>query len=121
MFGIVVIILIITAAGNKSLITVGYLLIFAMTLHMSIGATLGYYFGKLFKLNDSECKTVAIEVGMQNGGLASGFAMQMGKIATVGLAPAINGPVMNTVFSLIATYWSKKSESDFELEQIVGE
>ena len=32
---------------------------------------------------------------MQNGGLASGIAVQMGQVATLGLAPAIFGPWMN--------------------------
>jgi BASS family bile acid:Na+ symporter len=51
---------------------------------------------------------MAIEVGMQNGGLASGLAKAMGKIATVGLAPAIFGPVMNITGSLLASWWHRK-------------
>jgi BASS family bile acid:Na+ symporter len=42
---------------------------------------------------------------MQNGGLASGIAKEMGKIATVGLAPAIFGPLMNITGSMLATWW----------------
>jgi BASS family bile acid:Na+ symporter len=37
-------------------------------------------------------RTIVIKAGMQNGRLASGNTVQMGKIATVGLAPAVNGP-----------------------------
>jgi BASS family bile acid:Na+ symporter len=51
---------------------------------------------------------VAIEVGMQNAGLASGIAKEMGKIATVGLAAAVFGPVMNISGSTLASYWHKK-------------
>jgi hypothetical protein len=51
--------------------------------------------GRLFRMDERDCRTMAIEVGMQNGGLASGLAREMGKIATVGLAPAIFGPLMN--------------------------
>lgn len=108
MLGIALIIIIVTAAGQGSLLSVGPLLLLAMFLHMTIGAALGYLVAKLFKLGEKECRTVCIEVGMQNGGLASGFAFEMGKVATVGLAAAVNGPIMNTTFSLIATWWSKK-------------
>lgn len=57
---------------------------------------------------------MAIEVGMQNGGLASGIAQTMGKIATVGLAPAIFGPLMNVTGSLLASYWHRKPPKDAE-------
>lgn len=109
MLGIAFIIVIVTSAGRDSLLSVGILLVVAMFMHMTVGATLGYLIARLFRLGEQECRTVSIEVGMQNGGLASGFAFQMGKIATVGLAAAVNGPIMNTTFSIIATWWSKKS------------
>ncbi|TCC88698.1 bile acid:sodium symporter family protein [Pedobacter frigiditerrae] len=108
MAGIACIIIIITAAGRDNMLHVGMALVFAMFLHMTIGVLLGYWGGRLFGLSKLNSRTIAIEVGMQNGGLASGIAVQMGKIATVGLAPAVNGPIMNTTFSLIATWWGSK-------------
>jgi BASS family bile acid:Na+ symporter len=45
---------------------------------------------------------------MQNAGLASGLALAMGKLATVGLAPAIFGPMMNISGSALATWWHRK-------------
>lgn len=108
MAGIACIIIVITAAGRDNLLHVGIALVFAMFLHMTVGLMLGYWGGRLFGLSKLNCRTIAIEVGMQNGGLASGIAVQMGKIATVGLAPAVNGPIMNTTFSLIATWWGSK-------------
>jgi BASS family bile acid:Na+ symporter len=53
---------------------------------------------------EKDRRTVAFEVGMQNGGLA----LQMGKIATVGLAPAIFGPLMNVTGSVLANFWRGK-------------
>ena len=61
---------------------------------------------------EQDCRTVALEVGMQNGGLASALANEMGRVATVGLAPAIFGPVMNITGSTLATYWRGKSLPD---------
>lgn len=108
MAGIAVIITIITAAGRDSLLEVGALLILATLIHNLAGYTLGYYFARLFKMPEKDCRTIAFEVGMQNGGLASGLALQMGKIATVGLAPAIFGPLMNVTGSSLASYWRGK-------------
>ncbi|AMJ67491.1 hypothetical protein AXW84_20250 [Hymenobacter sp. PAMC 26628] len=78
-----------------------------MFLHMTVGVLLGYWGGRLFGLSRLNSRTIAIEVGMQNGGLALGIAAQMGRIATLGLAPAVNGPSMNTTFSLLATWWGR--------------
>jgi hypothetical protein len=44
----------------------------------------------------------------------------MGKVATVGLAPAIFGPMMNITGSSLATWWRGKplKDSGFQEEQI---
>jgi len=107
MFGIGLIITIITAAGRNSLLEIGYLLIGLVLIHNTAGYLIGYWFARLFKMNEKDCRTVAIEVGMQNGGLASGIAKEMGKIATVGLAPAVFGPLMNITGSILASYWHR--------------
>lgn len=116
MAGIACIIIIITAAGRDNMLQVGMSLVVAMFLHMTVGLLLGYWGGRLFGLSVLNSRTIAIEVGMQNGGLASGIAAQMGKIATVGLAPAVNGPIMNTTFSLIATWWGSKPVTETAVE-----
>lgn len=112
MFGITFIIMIITAAGRDSLLTIGPLLLLLVLVHNLSGYTLGYWSGRLFKMNERDCRTMAIEVGMQNGGLASGIAKEMGKIATVGLAPAVFGPLMNITGSVLASWWHKKPTGD---------
>lgn len=108
MLGIALIIVVITAAGRASLLNIGFTLILIVLTHNLLGYTLGYWSGRLFKMDERDCRTMAIEVGMQNGGLASGLAKEMGKMATVGLAPAVFGPLMNITGSLLATYWHRK-------------
>jgi len=108
MLGIGIIITVITAAGRDSLLEVGFLLILACFLHNMFGYSLGYGVSKLLRMNEQDCRTIALEVGMQNGGLASGLALQMGKVATVGLAPAIFGPMMNITGSSLASWWRGK-------------
>ncbi|EON75241.1 Sodium-dependent transporter [Lunatimonas lonarensis] len=108
MIGIGIIITIITAAGRDSLLEIGGLLIVLVTIHNLMGYNLGYWVGRLLRLDEKDCRTIALEVGMQNGGLASGLANEMGKAATVGLAPAVFGPLMNITGSVLASYWHRK-------------
>lgn len=108
MTGIAVIITIITAAGRDSLLTIGPILILLVLIHNLAGYCLGYWSGRLFRMSERDCRTMAIEVGMQNAGLASGLAKGMGKIATVGLAPAVFGPLMNATGSLLASWWYRR-------------
>ncbi len=105
MAGIALIITIITAAGRDSLLSIGLFLILAAIIHNAAGYFLGYWGGRLFKMDEKDCRTIALEVGMQNGGLASGIALEMGKVATIGLAPAVFGPWMNISGSSLATWW----------------
>lgn len=108
MAGIALIITIITANGRDSLLEVGGLLIVACILHNAAGYGLGYGACKLMKMPERDCRTIALEVGMQNSGLASGLALEMGKVATVGLAPAVFGPLMNMTGSSLAMFWRGK-------------
>jgi len=117
MSGIAFIIVIITAAGHDSLLDIGFKLILLVLIHNLLGYTLGYWSGRLFKMKERDCRTMAIEVGMQNGGLASGLAKEMGKMATVGLAPAVFGPLMNVTGSILASYWHRKPITDEEIPE----
>ncbi len=113
MAGIGAIILVITAAGRDSLLDIGLLLILACLLHNSAGYFLGYWICKLARMDEKSCRTIALEVGMQNGGLASGIALEMGRVATIGLAPAVFGPMMNITGSSLATWWRRKTENAY--------
>ena len=109
MIGIGVIITIITAAGRDSLMTIGLVLILACLIHNLTGYFLGYWACRILRMDEKSCQTIALEVGMQNGGLASGIALEMGKVATIGLAPAVFGPMMNITGSSLATWWRGKN------------
>nr|WP_299382630.1 bile acid:sodium symporter family protein [Allomuricauda sp.] len=109
MAGIAFIIVIITAAGRDSLLSIGIFLVVAAIIHNMAGYFLGYWGCRMLKMKEQDCRTIALEVGMQNAGLASGIALEMGKVATIGLAPAIFGPWMNISGSSLATWWREKS------------
>jgi BASS family bile acid:Na+ symporter len=112
MAGIAFIITIITAAGRDSLLSIGLLLVAAAIIHNSAGYFLGYWGSRALKMSERDCRTIALEVGMQNGGLASGIALEMGKVATIGLAPAVFGPWMNISGSSLATWWRDKDADE---------
>ena len=80
-----------------------------VAIHNGIGYLLGYGGARALGLGEREARTVAIEVGLQNGGMATGLAMDVLKNAQAGLAPAIFGPWMNASGSVLASYWRRRS------------
>ncbi|MBD2722098.1 bile acid:sodium symporter family protein [Hymenobacter armeniacus] len=108
MFGIIYFTAVTTAAGHDNLLRVGFLLFLASVLHNAAGYFFGYWLGRLFGLDKNSARTVAFEVGLQNGGMASGLAGSMGKLGTVGLPAAVFSPWMNISGSILANYWRKR-------------
>jgi len=108
MAGICLIIAVITAQSRDQLLAVGPLLILAAVLHNGLGYGLGYWGARLARLEESACRAVAMEVGMQNGGMASGLAIDVLKSTSAALAPAIFGPWMNISGSLLAGWWRRR-------------
>lgn len=108
MAGIALIIVIITAAGRDSLLTIGFVLMLVVMAHNLYGFLLGYFGGRLSGLDIASSRTIAFEVGMQNAGLASGIALEMGRLATMGLASAVFGPWMNISGSSLASIWKER-------------
>ena len=109
MFAITCIVTIIVASGRDNLLKVGLLLTVIALTHNIFGYLLGYWSGRLFNMSEKDCRTIAIEVGMQNAGLASGIAKELGKIATIGLAAAVFGPLMNITGSALASWWHNRA------------
>ncbi len=108
MVGICLIIGIITARSAEDLRVVGVALVAAAMLHNGLGYLLGYWGARLCRLSERDCRTVAIEVGMQNGGMASALAMNTLHSVKAALAPAIFGPWMNVSASMLATWWRRR-------------
>jgi BASS family bile acid:Na+ symporter len=108
MAGICFIIAIIAARSRDRLLAVGPALLMAAMLHNAIGYLLGYWLARAARLDESACRTVAVEVGMQNGGMATGLAMSILKSADAALAPAIFGTWMNISGSVLASWWRRR-------------
>ena len=108
MAGICFIVGIIIADSRDKLLTIGIALVVAAILHNTAGYVLGYFGARLARLDESSCRTVAIEVGLQNGGMATGLAINALKDPLVALAPAIFGPWMNISGSMLASWWAAR-------------
>ena len=97
-----------TASGRDNLLNVGALLFLASMLHNLAGYFFGYFLSRGAGLDKNSARSIAFEVGLQNGGMASGLASAMGKLGTVGLAAACFIPWMNFSGSVLANYWRKR-------------
>lgn len=112
MFGIIYFTLVTTAAGRDNLLQIGGLLFLAAAIHNAAGYGFGYWLSRAAGLDKNSARSVAFEVGLQNGGMASGIAGAMGKLGTMGLAAAIFSPWMNISGSVLANYWHKRPVQD---------
>ncbi|WP_353132301.1 bile acid:sodium symporter family protein [Pseudopedobacter sp.] len=112
MAGIIYFTTVTTAAGRDNLLQVGFLLFISAVIHNSAGYFFGYLFSRLLGLSKPDARTLAFEVGLQNGGMATGLAGTMGKLGTVGLAAAIFSPWMNISGSILANYWKRRAEKE---------
>ncbi|MCL4117303.1 UNVERIFIED_CONTAM: hypothetical protein GTU68_002447 [Idotea baltica] len=112
MAGICLIVGIIIAGSRDKLLTIGIALVAASVLHNTAGYVLGYFGARLARLDESSCRTVALEVGLQNGGMATALAINTLKSPLAALGPAIFGPWMNISGSMLASWWSARPPKD---------
>ncbi|MDA2805059.1 bile acid:sodium symporter family protein [Nocardiopsis suaedae] len=105
--GIVVVVAAVVGANADAVASTGVLLGAAVVLHNMCGLALGYGVGRVTGLPESARRAVAIEVGMQNSGLASA-------LATAHFAPlaALPGALFsvwhNMSGALVATLWARR-------------
>jgi len=107
MGGIIYFTAITIAQSRDYLMQIGLLLLLVAMAHNVLGYFFGYGLSRLAGLGTKDCRTVALEVGMQNGGMAFGLAGALNKLATLGLAAAVFSPWMNISGSILANYWKR--------------
>lgn len=105
MLGIIFIVAVIIANGQASLRTMGIGLVLAVIAHNLVGYALGYTVAAVAGADEQSRRTLAFEVGLQNSGLATGLALAMNKLSTMGLAPALFSAVQNISAAGLAAYW----------------
>jgi BASS family bile acid:Na+ symporter len=108
MLGIIYVSSVTVAVGRDRLLVIGPLLLVAVIVHNSTGYALGYWLSRALRLDENSARTVAIEVGLQNGGMATTIAASLNQLATLGLAAAVFSPWMNFSGSILANYWRRR-------------
>lgn len=105
---IVLIIAVIAALNAQRLRQVGGWLLLAVMLHNGFGLAMGYLLPRLLGRDEVTCRTLAIEVGMQNSGLAVALALKhFSPLAA--LPGAIFSVWHNISGSIAAAVWSRNA------------
>ena len=93
----------------EGLLDVGLLMAAIVVLHNAFGLVLGYGMARLFRLDSKKARTVSIEVGMQNSGMAASLA-----VLYFSPAAAIPGAIFsvwhNISGSIVANYFARRDE-----------
>ena len=105
---IVVIIAIVVGLNRENMATMGLLVGLAVVLHNGIGLAAGYGFGLLATGDERTARTLAIEVGMQNSGLAVALAVKYFSAAAA-LPGALFSVWHNLSGSMLAAWWSRRA------------
>jgi bile acid:Na+ symporter, BASS family len=105
MVSILLIIAAVVGGTQPGIASVGLTVALGVVLHNGIGLLGGYWGGRLLGFDEAVCRTLAIEVGMQNSGLAA----TLGKLYFAPIA-ALPGALFsvwhNLSGSLLAGYWA---------------
>ena len=111
MSGICFTILALTAASRGTFAKAGVPIVFAAVVHNLAGYASGYWLtrlaGRFAHMGETEARTVAIEVGMQNSGMASALAVGVLGSAVAALPANVFSIWMNFSGSVLAGFWSR--------------
>lgn len=109
MLSICLIIAITIGLAREDLLVVGLALFGAAACHNAAGYGLGYGCARAAGLDRQDSRTVALEVGIQNGGMATGLALNVLQSPVAALGSAVFGPWSAVTSSVVASYWRRQS------------
>ena len=101
-----------TAPSRATFASAGVLIVVAAIVHNTVGYASGYWLtrliGRFAHLGEAEARTVAIEVGMQNGGMAGALAVGVLGSAVAALPANVFSIWMDFSGSVLANFWSRR-------------
>ena len=110
---VALIVAIIVALNRAQLGAVGALVAGAVVLHNALGFALGYLGARIGGANPAERRAIAIEVGMQNSGLATALAIKF--LPALAALPAALFSVWQNLAGLALTAaWRRGAQADAE-------
>ena len=99
---------IVAASAHEISANFGRLALASLMLHI-IGFSAGYAVPKLLRYPESIARTISIEVGMQNGGMAAAMAKQHFAAMPLAAAAAVfSGVLQNILGGIIAAWWKRR-------------
>jgi BASS family bile acid:Na+ symporter len=99
---------IVAQSAEAVIANAGKLAVAALLLHLT-GFIVGYAIAKIFRYSEDVARTISIEVGMQNGGMAAVLARKNFPADPMIAVPAVFSSVVQTIVgSLAAAYWRKR-------------
>lgn len=113
MAGICIILAVIMGPAHEKAKEAGLVLLCAAALHNTCGLLAGYWTTHLMmrlfpgRITERDCRTIAIEVGMQNGGMGTQLAAKFFS-PVAALVPNVFGIWMDVSGSILANFWSKR-------------
>ena len=112
MTGICFTILALTAPSRDVFASAGVAIVAAAVIHNTVGYLSGYWLtrlvGRFARLGETDARTVAIEVGLQNGGMAGALAVGVLNSAVAALPANVFSIWMNFSGSVLANWWSRR-------------
>ena len=111
--GISLIIMCIISRNVENIKGCGAVLFAVVILHNLLGCAFGYAVGRFTRMPENRCRTVSIEVGMQNSGLATSLAQTSFPDLSMATVPgAIFSVWHNLSGSLLAAVFSRRVPED---------
>lgn len=116
MICILIILGIVVAGSRDQIAQVGFTVICAVVLHNGFGLLGGYWGGRLLGFDEATCRTMSLEVGMQNSALAATLGTTYFS-ALSALPAAVFSVWHNISGSLLAGYWQGKPVKNKKIEK----
>jgi BASS family bile acid:Na+ symporter len=101
----------VVALNRAAILDFPALVLLAVTAHNLLGLGLGYGLTRLFRRSETEARTIAIEVGVQNSGLAVALAIKHFSAAAA-LPGALFSLWQNMSGALLARFWSGRGAAE---------
>jgi len=113
MFAIAFACAIMTANAREQLLvgTIIFSIMISVILHNFTGLVFGYWGARMCGLGETECRTISIEVGLQNSGMAAGIALDVFKSKLAATPGVIYSSWHNMTGALLASWWSSRPPS----------
>ncbi len=109
--GIVVIVAFIVARNSGAMAVFAPLLVAAVLMHNAVGYASGYWLGRLARLPERQCRTLAFEIGIQNSALDIQLATKFyAAHKAMTLPGALFSLLQNITGPALAAWWRRTSD-----------